>query len=57
MRKITVEEFQKKYKTKAEKEEALRNMTTEEIMYLARTCGNTTGAAWYARHAQEREHK
>ena len=46
-------EFQEKYPTKDEKEQALKTLSDEEIWHLAKTCTNTTGAAWYANHMKD----
>ena len=53
-------EFQEIYKTREKREEQLLQMDYDEIMHLARSCGNVTGAAYYgrfARLAREREEK
>lgn len=44
---INVDEFQKKYKTKAEKDEALKNMSNEEIENLIKTSTNLYGKIYY----------
>ena len=46
-------DFQEKYKTKEERERKLRTMSYDEIMHLARSCGNATGGAYYGRFAQQ----
>lgn len=48
-----VYEFQEKYPTKEEKEEALKHLSNDEIRHLAYTCGTVTGAAWYSKHIKE----
>ena len=51
-------EFQEKYPTQEKREAQLLQMDYEEIIHLARTCGNLTGAAYYGRFAnlaRERE--
>ena len=53
-------EFQEKYPTQEQREEQLLQMDCEEIMHLAHSCGNLTGAAYYGRFAnlaREREEK
>ena len=49
-----VMEFQAKFPTKAEKEEELAKLDDEEILHLADTCTNKTGAAWYASHVKNK---
>lgn len=44
-----VKEFQKKYPTKAEKEEALRNMTNEQIDELIEDNPNIYGKIFYSK--------
>lgn len=46
-------EFQEKYPTKEDWERVLRTMDADEIMRLARTCGNMAGRCYYGRFAQE----
>ena len=48
-------EFQKKYKTKEQRERALLTMKPEEIMHIARTCGTVQGGAYYAQFAKKVE--
>lgn len=43
-----IEEFQRKYPTKAEKEEALKNMSNEQIDELIKASESTYGKIWYA---------
>ena len=45
-----VYDFQKKHKTKEERERVLRSMTDSEIWHIAKTCGNATASAYYASH-------
>ena len=45
-----VYEFQKKFKTKEEREKALRRMSDDEIWHIAKTCGNATASAYYSNH-------
>ena len=45
-------EFQAKYRTGEEREQALRTMSAEKILQLARSCGTLQGAIYYARFAQ-----
>lgn len=52
-----VYEFQQKYKTKEQREEALLKMNPEEIMHIARTCGNEQGGAYYSRFAKLAEER
>ena len=42
-------EFQRKNPTKAEKEEALRNMTNEQIDELINDCGTVQAKIFYSR--------
>lgn len=44
---INVDEFQEKYKTKKEKEEALKSMSNEEIENLIKTSTNIYGKMFY----------
>ncbi len=46
-------EFQAKYPTEKEQEEALRTMSAEKILRLARACGTVQGACRFARFAQQ----
>ena len=48
-----ISEFQAKYPTREEREKALRTMSAEKIMQLARSSGTIQGACYYARFAQE----
>lgn len=50
-------EFQKIYKTKEQREQALLTMKPEEIMHLARTCGTAQGGAYYGRFAKLAEER
>ena len=50
-------EFQEKYQTKEEKERVLKTLDDREIWHLAKTCRNTTGAAWYAKHMKDPHYK
>lgn len=43
-----IEEFQKKYPTKSEKENALRNMTNAQIEELIKASNNIQAKAFYA---------
>ena len=55
-----VYDFQEKYPTKEKREEVLLTLDYDEIMHLARSCGNVTGGAYYskfARMAKERENE
>ena len=45
-----VQEFQKKHKTKEEREAVLKTLSDAEIWHLAKTCGTKQGAGYYARH-------
>ncbi len=45
-------EFRAKYPTREEKEQALRGMSAEKILQLARSCGTLQDACFYARFAQ-----
>ncbi len=45
-------EFQAKYTTREEREAALRTMSAEKILQLARACATLEGACFYARFAQ-----
>ena len=47
-----LDEFQAKYRTTEEREQALRTMSAEKILQLSRACGTMQGAIWYARFAQ-----
>jgi hypothetical protein len=47
-----LDEFQAKYPTTEEREQALRTMSAEKILQLSRACGTLQGAIWYARFAQ-----
>lgn len=47
-----LDEFQAKYPTREEREQALRTMSAEKILQLARSCRTLQGACWYARFAQ-----
>lgn len=46
-------DFQRKHPTRASQETALRQMSSEEIRHIARTCGTAPGAAYYARFADK----
>ena len=48
-----VYEFQKKHKTKAEREKVLKTLSDREIWHLAKTSGNATGGAYYAKHLKD----
>lgn len=52
-----VQEFQKKHPSKEERERILRTLTEEEIMHLARTCGNVTTAACFMTFARNARNK
>jgi len=39
--------------SRASRETALRQMNSEEIRHIARTCGSATGSAYYARFAEQ----
>lgn len=43
-----IEDFQKKYPTRAEKEKALRNMTNEQIDELIKASTNVQAKIFYA---------
>jgi hypothetical protein len=47
-----LDEFQTKYPTNEEQEQALRTMSAEKILQLSRSCGTLQGAIRYARFAQ-----
>ena len=47
-----LDEFQAKYPTVEEREQALRTMSAAKILQLSRSCGTLQGAIWYARFAQ-----
>lgn len=53
---MNVKEFQEKYPTRAEKEEALRQMTDEEIDELISTVDNIQGKIFYSKFKSQREH-
>lgn len=44
---LNVDQFQEKYKTAKEKEEALKNMSNKEIQHLIDTSTNTYGKIFY----------
>ena len=46
-------DFQRKHPTRASRETALRQMSSEEIRHIAQTCGSATGGAYYARFADQ----
>jgi hypothetical protein len=46
-------DFQRKHPTRASRETALRQMSSEEIRHIARTCGSATGSAYYTRFAEQ----
>lgn len=46
-------EFQRKHKTKAEREKVLANLSNAEIRHLAESCGTKQGAAYYASHIKK----
>ena len=48
-------EFQRKHKTKEEREAVLKTLSDAEIWHLAKTCGNATGGSYYARHMKNPE--
>ena len=52
-----IQEFQKKHPSNEERERILRTLTEEEIMHLARTCGNTTTAACFMTFARNARNK
>ena len=41
-----LDEFQAKYRTTEEREQALRTMSAEKILQLSRACGTLQGAIW-----------
>ena len=48
-----LDEFEAKYPTREEQEAALRTMSAEKILQLARCCGKIQEAFRFARFAQE----
>ena len=44
-----IDEFQKKYPTKEEKEKALKNMSSKEIQKLIDASTNTNGKIFYSK--------
>ena len=46
---MTVFEFQKKYRTKEEREKALKKMTNDEINEIIKTCGTMQGKIYYGK--------
>lgn len=50
-----VQEFQKLYKTRAEREKALDKLSDSEIWHLAKTAETTQGGAYYASHIRDKE--
>ena len=48
-----VQDFQKKHKTKEEREKVLKTLSDEEIWHLAKTCGTAQGASYYAKHMKK----
>ena len=48
-----VYDFQKKHKTKEEREKELRRMSDEEIWHIAISCGNATASAYYSNHMKQ----
>lgn len=47
---MSAEQFQNKYKTKEEKEAALKKMSNAEIDRLINTCNNTYAKIFYKRY-------
>ena len=47
-----ITEFQEKCKTRKEREARLRAMSMDEVLHLARTCGNITTAACFMQFAK-----
>ena len=43
-------DFQKKHKTKEEREKVLKKPDDAEIWHLAKSCGTPQGGAYYASH-------
>ena len=50
-----IEEFQKKYPSKQEKEEALARMPDEEIDALIKACPNIYGKIFYSKFKKTKE--
>ena len=48
-------EFQRKHKTKEEREKVLATLSNAEIRHLAESCGTKQGAAYYAKHMKNKE--
>lgn len=48
-----VYDFQRKHPTRAGREKALQKMSYDEIMHIARSCGNPQGGVYYARFAEQ----
>ena len=48
-----VQDFQRKHKTREEREEALSKLSDAEIWHLAKSCGTPQGGAYYARHMKD----
>ena len=48
-----IKDFQRKYVTKEEKEQALLEMSADQILQLSRSCGSIQEACYYARFAQK----
>ena len=46
-------EFQKKHKTRKEREEVLKTLTDDEIWHIAKSCGTPQGGAYYASFLKE----
>ena len=48
-------EFQKKHKTKEEREAVLKTLSDDEIFHLAKTCGTKQGASYYASFMKDKK--
>ena len=48
-------EFQEKYPTKEEKEEALATLDDDEIQHLIDTCDSIYGKIFYSKHLKNKE--
>ena len=46
-------DFQWKYPTRAARKMVLRQMSSDEIMHIARSCGTAAGASYYSGFAQQ----
>ena len=46
-------EFQKKHKTKEEREKVLKTLDDKEIWHIAKSCGNATAGAYYSSHMKD----